>query len=103
MERSYTCVSSLLNNHLALLAGDILHRMGKIESPETVVFTDAQLDEYLFGHQESHSTWGSNSRCRADRAKALGWQPKRANQLYDCLEQDVEAAVAESRWLTFQR
>lgn len=98
-----TLLYSLLNMRHALLAGDVLHRMGKIESAETAVFTDAQLDEYLFGHQESYRTWGSNCRCRADQAKSLNWQPKRANQLYACLEQDVRAAVAESRWLTFQR
>jgi hypothetical protein len=39
-----------------------------------------------------HLEWGSNSRCKAERAKQLGWEPKQKG-LFDCLPQEVDMAA----------
>ena len=55
--------------------GDALVSLGHGDNAEPTAFTQDELVQYfgsvLYGHY-----FGTNSRCRADRSRALGWQPK---------------------------
>jgi hypothetical protein len=71
----------------------VLHEEGKIESPTVVEFTPDEVGEFLPG-PFSWKTYGGNARCKADRARALGWVPKRGD-VYEYVKGDV-LSVLES-------
>ncbi|KAJ3514590.1 hypothetical protein NLJ89_g2291 [Agrocybe chaxingu] len=51
--------------------GDVLVELGKSDNPEPTTFTKEEIDKYFQG-----STYlGTNSRCRANRSRAIGWKP----------------------------
>lgn len=52
--------------------GRVLHKLGKIQKPESSEYTDEEF-------QKNWGGWrgvGGNGRVRSDRAFALGWKPK---------------------------
>ena len=63
---------------------------GLADSLEPTSFTKAEIDNYL----EGSNYLGSNSRCRANRARALGWNPKKtAKDMLQSVAADVDAIV----------
>ncbi|KAI0729688.1 hypothetical protein C8Q72DRAFT_827313 [Fomitopsis betulina] len=64
--------------------------LGGTDEPTT--FTDDELVKY-WGSVESGNYSGTNSRCRADRGRALGWKPKYNTK-------DMSASILpQTKWL----
>jgi nucleoside-diphosphate-sugar epimerase len=51
---------------------DVLQKMNRGKGGEPTTFSKEEIDKYFNGS----SYLGSNSRCRPNRSKALGWTPK---------------------------
>ena len=45
------------------------------DDPEPTPLTKEEMLQFC-GSEEAASLWGSNARCRAERARALGWKPR---------------------------
>ncbi|KAK7044260.1 hypothetical protein VNI00_007982 [Paramarasmius palmivorus] len=54
--------------------GDALVELGVADNAEPTTFTSEEIDKYFSGS----NYLGSNSRCIANRARALGWNPKKS-------------------------
>ncbi|KAJ3734206.1 NAD(P)-binding protein [Lentinula guzmanii] len=59
---------------------DVMFKMSKSKGGEPSTFTKEEVDKYFNGS----SYLGSNSRCRSNRSKTLGWAPKKTTE--DMLE-----------------
>lgn len=71
---------------------EILVDRGLGRHAEPFPFTEEEADKYL----EGSYYLGTNSRCRANRARALGWKPKHTTQdLLASLPAEVDATIAE--------
>ncbi|KAL0952912.1 hypothetical protein HGRIS_007127 [Hohenbuehelia grisea] len=69
----------------------VLHSMGLGDSPVPTTFTQAELDRYFGGGGRDGTSLGTNSRCRAERAKGLGWAPaKTTDDMLKSLPAEVE-------------
>ncbi|KAI0787448.1 NAD(P)-binding protein [Fomes fomentarius] len=55
--------------------GDALVYFGVASEPEPTPFTTEELVKY-FGSEKQGFAYGANARCRANRARAMGWKPK---------------------------
>lgn len=66
--------------------GKALHVVGKVKSPKPKQIPEKDYTD-LFGPGASDTVVGSNSRCRANRLRALGWKP-RETPMYESLIQD---------------
>ncbi|EGN98925.1 hypothetical protein SERLA73DRAFT_160536 [Serpula lacrymans var. lacrymans S7.3] len=70
---------------------EALYDLGKGRSPEPTTVTEEKLKADLFAVY-----LGSNSRCRASRARALGWEPKYTTKdLLASIKPEVEAMLKE--------
>ncbi|EGN98930.1 hypothetical protein SERLA73DRAFT_181658 [Serpula lacrymans var. lacrymans S7.3] len=70
---------------------EVLHELGKSRSPEPIVLTEEELKVNPMAIYS-----GSNSRCRASRARALGWKPKYTTKdLFASIKPEVEAILKE--------
>ncbi|KAL0564751.1 hypothetical protein V5O48_017289, partial [Marasmius crinis-equi] len=70
--------------------GEALVDLGISESPEPTTFTKEELDKYFGGSDYL----GSNSRCRANRSKSVGWNPsKTTDDFLKSIKPEVEALV----------
>lgn len=76
---------------LAKAYSQVLYDLGKGKSPEPTPFTAEEVQKYFGG------TWlGSNSRCKAERGRTLGWKPtKTTKDLLESVRLEVEAIVAQ--------
>ncbi|KAH8990309.1 hypothetical protein EDB92DRAFT_1865722 [Lactarius akahatsu] len=76
---------------LAKAYSQVLYDLGKGKSPEPTSFTAEEAQKYFGG------VWlGSNSRCKAERGKALGWKPtKTTKDFFNSVRADVEAIIAQ--------
>ncbi|KAH9168824.1 hypothetical protein EDB89DRAFT_1855069 [Lactarius sanguifluus] len=76
---------------LAKAYSQVLYDLGKGKSPEPTSFTAEEVQKYFGG------AWlGSNSRCKAERGRALGWKPtKTTKDFFDSVRPDVEAIIAQ--------
>ncbi|KAL2431621.1 hypothetical protein ABEF95_012362 [Exophiala dermatitidis] len=76
--------------------GKELYKAGKVSSPEPKTIPESDYKE-LFG---DWTPWaiGSNSRSRAKRLRALGWQPKEKT-LFESLAQDEVPLILQEKGL----
>ncbi|KAF9468157.1 NAD(P)-binding protein [Collybia nuda] len=51
----------------------LLYDIGKGDSPHPTTFTTEEMKKYF----PSGTSLGTNSRCKSDRARALGWKPRK--------------------------
>jgi len=76
---------------LAKAYSQALYDLGKGKSPDPTPFTDEEAQKYFGG-----SWLGSNSRCRAERARTLGWKPtKTTKDLLESVRPEVEAVITQ--------
>jgi len=69
---------------------EALVALGVGKSLEVTPFTKEEVDKYFDGSDYL----GSNSRCRANRARALGWKPvKTTKDMLDSIKVEVEAFI----------
>jgi len=68
-----------------------LYDVGKGKSPDPTSFSADEVQKY-FG-----APWlGGNSRCKAERARTLGWKPtKTTNNFFESIRPEVEAIIAQ--------
>lgn len=73
--------------------------LGILTSSEVTPFTEEESRKYL-GYPGGPNGWlplGGNGRCRADRAKSLGWKPKKTTQdMVDSVKECVEVWLREN-------
>ncbi|GJE90825.1 NAD(P)-binding protein [Phanerochaete sordida] len=82
---------------IARAIGDALRALGRTRDAAPTPFSDAELAQYFFSY-EIGQLWGTNSRFRASRAKALGWEPKHTTaDLLASIRPEVEAIIRESK------
>lgn len=71
-----------------------LHELGKVKSDEPTSFEKEELTTY-FGYEALGYYYGTNSRCRANHSKAIGWNPKKTNEdMVKSLKAECEAIIA---------
>jgi len=71
--------------------GVALKELGKAKTEEVSTFTTEDLDEYFGGYG---FLFGANSRCRAERSRAIGWQPvKLTKDMLASIKPEVEALL----------
>jgi len=76
--------------------GEEMFKRKAIKQAEPVEFTPDQVEEYL--GKSGLSVIGENSRCRADRARELGWKASgKKGTIYDCIKEDVEFILNEEK------
>ncbi|KAK1224082.1 hypothetical protein PQX77_008412 [Marasmius sp. AFHP31] len=70
--------------------GEALVQFGIAKSPEPTTFTKEEIDRYFGGS----AYLGSNSRCRANRSRSVGWNPlKTTEDFLKSIQAEVEALV----------
>ncbi|KAF5382083.1 hypothetical protein D9615_004318 [Tricholomella constricta] len=70
--------------------GKALVEIGKAKSDEPTTFTKEEIDKYFGGSPYL----GSNSRCRANRSRAIGWKPtKTTADMLASVKLEVEASL----------
>ena len=73
----------------------VLVGMGEIDASEKLdVFSDDELQEYMLG-VVTWSIVGCNARCKAERARALGWRATQPS-LFECVSADVRQALGQA-------
>ncbi|GAW05240.1 NAD(P)-binding protein [Lentinula edodes] len=69
---------------------DVMLKMHKSNGGEPTTFTQEEINKYFNGS----SYLGSNSRCRPNRSKALGWAPKKTTQdMLDSVYPETELVI----------
>lgn len=58
---------------IAKTVAQLLYDRGKGKSPVPTTFTEEEMKKYFPGG----TSLGTNSRCRSDRARSLGWKPQK--------------------------
>jgi len=72
----------------------VLFDLGKGKSPEPTTFTKEDIDKYFGGS----SYLGSNSRCRGNRSRSIGWKPtKTTDDFLASIKAEVEATTNRKR------
>ncbi|KAF8968166.1 hypothetical protein BDZ97DRAFT_1801302 [Flammula alnicola] len=73
--------------------GEALVELGKSDNPEPSTFSKEEIDKYFQG-----STYlGTNSRCRANRSRSIGWKPiKTKKDFLASIKPEVEALAKGS-------
>jgi len=76
---------------LAKAYSQALYELGKGKSPDPTPFTADEVQKYFGG------PWlGGNSRCKAVRARALGWKPtKTTKDFFESIRPEVESIIAQ--------
>jgi nucleoside-diphosphate-sugar epimerase len=76
---------------VAVEIGRVLVALGKARDATPTTFTSEEVDKYFAG-----STYlGTNGRCRAERARQLGWKPVRTTKdLIASLQPEIERILA---------
>ncbi|KAH8100946.1 NAD(P)-binding protein [Cristinia sonorae] len=70
-----------------------LHELGKVKSDEPTSFEVEELSKY-FGYEALGWYYGSNSRCRANHSKAIGWNPKKTSEdMIKSIKPECEAII----------
>ncbi|KAG2003467.1 hypothetical protein CC2G_004069 [Coprinopsis cinerea AmutBmut pab1-1] len=78
--------------------GDAMVALGLSNSSEPTAFAEEELDKYLDGSYYL----GSNSQCKANRSRAIGWKPKYMTQdMLDSIKPEVEALVKTGKKASF--
>jgi len=68
-----------------------LYDLGRGKSPDPTTYSDQEVQQY-FG-----APWlGSNTRCKAERARNLGWKPtKTTKDMLESIRPEVESIIAQ--------
>ncbi|CAL1716979.1 unnamed protein product [Somion occarium] len=75
--------------------GEALVELGISKDPEPTSFTDEELIKY-FGSVDAGNYAGSNSRCRANRGRSIGWNPKHTTKdMLASIKPEVEAILKQ--------
>jgi len=70
--------------------GEDLVALGRATNPEPSTFTDEEIKLYFQGS----TFWGTNSRCRANRSRLIGWKPvKTTEDLLASIRPEIEAIL----------
>lgn len=80
---------------IAAKIGTELYKHKVIKSPDVVQFTPEEVLQYL-GELFGWVAIASNSRCKSDRARALGWKATRGT-VFDSIEKEVEVILNEQK------
>lgn len=56
--------------------GKVMVARGKSDQAEPLTFSEQEMKKYF----PNGSSLGTNSRCRADRGRAIGWKPKKTTK-----------------------
>jgi len=76
---------------VAKAIGQAMVELGKAKSAEPTTFTKEELDKYFGGSDYM----GTNSRCRAERSRAIGWKPvKLTKDMLASIKPEMEAMLA---------
>ncbi|OCH93048.1 NAD-P-binding protein [Obba rivulosa] len=77
--------------------GRALVELGVSESGEPTTFSREELIKY-FGSETSGNYSGTNSRCRADRGRSIGWKPKYTTaDMLASIEPEVEIFLKKAQ------
>ncbi|KAG6820957.1 hypothetical protein H0H93_009193 [Arthromyces matolae] len=81
---------------LCVAIGKVLVEFGKTTSSDPTTFTKEEMDKYFGGSDY----FGSNSRCKANRSRAIGWKPTKGTaDLFASVRPEVEALIKDSQYL----
>ncbi|KAH9949982.1 hypothetical protein B0H21DRAFT_706690 [Amylocystis lapponica] len=70
--------------------GAAMVELGKAKTGEVTTFTKAEIDKYFGGYL------GTNSRCRGERSRSLGWKPvKGTKDMLASIKPEVAAILAQ--------
>ncbi|KAI0661778.1 NAD-P-binding protein [Cubamyces menziesii] len=77
--------------------GEALVELGISQDPEPTAFSREELIKY-FGSEQMGNYAGSNSRCRADRGRSIGWKPTRTSEdMIKSIKPEVEAYLKKQQ------
>jgi len=77
-------------HQIAKAVSEALVKLGKGTNPEASTFTQEELNKYFQGSK----FMGSNSRCRANRSRSIGWKPVRTTKdMLASVQPEVEALL----------
>ncbi len=83
--------------------GNALVALGVSADSEPTSFTVEELVKY-FGAEQWGWYSGSNSRCRGDRARAIGWNPEHTGgDLLQSIHSEVETLFRKNDWSNIER
>ena len=78
--------------------GHVLVGHGISNDPEPTPFIADELEKYFGSAERAYRGWGSNSRARGRRARAIGWEPTHtAEDMQTSIPPEVEALVKQRR------
>jgi len=80
---------------LAEKTAEVLFKKGAIQSANVTPFPDDEVEDALLG-AFSWLALGSQSNCKAERIRQLGWKPHRPS-LFDSVEEQVDASIKQSK------
>ncbi|KAK7690488.1 hypothetical protein QCA50_005586 [Cerrena zonata] len=73
--------------------GEVLVELGISKDPEPTTFSDEELVKY-FGSLDGGNNYGSNSRCRGNRSRSIGWKPKYTKEdMIASIKPEIEAIL----------
>ncbi|KAH6887096.1 NAD dependent epimerase/dehydratase family protein [Thelonectria olida] len=82
-------------HEIAAEIGRVLHQAGRIDSAEAKTIPQVNYRD-LFGEEATEVTLGSNSRCRANRLRKLGWEPREKKALASLVEDEIPLVMKET-------
>ena len=78
-----------------IAVGEVLYQKGIVQSPEVSSFSTDELDKSPPGIY-SWDILGSQSNCKAERVRKLGWNPHRPT-LLNSVEEQVDALINRTK------
>ncbi|EPQ52468.1 NAD P-binding protein [Gloeophyllum trabeum ATCC 11539] len=76
--------------------GHVLVELGRAKTAEPTPFTPEELDKYFAGVQVLFM--GTNSVCKAERSRALGWRPTKTKQdMLESIRPEADALIKNGR------
>ncbi|CAF1519015.1 unnamed protein product [Didymodactylos carnosus] len=81
---------------LAEKLGEVLYKKGIAKSPEVTSFPDEEVESALPFGRFSFLALASQSNCKAERIRKLGWKPHRPS-LFDSVEEQVDALIKDAK------
>jgi len=77
--------------------GVAMVKLGLSKSVEPTPFTEEELGKY-FGSKTVGYYFGTNSRCRANRSKAIGWKPKKTtDDMLKSIKLEMEVILKQQK------
>ncbi|KAI0769398.1 NAD-P-binding protein [Trametes elegans] len=79
---------------VAKTIGSVLKQFGLTRTGEPSSFTKEELDRYFSGSE----SFGSNSRCRGERSRAIGWKPEKTTEdMFASIKPEIEYVLSRVR------